>query len=109
MPHRTLLSIVPFLLVALAGCRSAPAPKAETKTYTVKGEVLRLDAANHSAVLKHEKIEGWMEAMTMEFVVKDPGEFAKLSVGDRIQATLYVSDLEFYLGNIQILAKGPAK
>lgn len=90
------------------GCRSAPPPKAETKTYTVKGEVLRLDPSTHSAVLKHEKIEGWMEAMTMEFVVKDPAEFGKLAVGDRIQATLYVNDLEFYLAGIQVLARAPA-
>lgn len=108
MPRRAFL-LIPVLLVALAGCRNPPPPKVETKTYTVKGEVLRLDPATHSAVLKHEKIEGWMEAMTMEFVVKDPAEFAKLTVGDQIQATLYVSDLEFYLAGIQVVAKAPAK
>lgn len=108
MPRRALL-LIPVLLAALAGCRNPPSPKVENKTYTVRGEVVRLDPATHSAVLKHEKIEGWMEAMTMEFVVKDPAEFARLAVGDQIRATLYVNDLEIYLSGIQMVAKAPAK
>jgi len=103
------LALLATLLLAVMGCRNAAPKPAETKTYSVRGEVLRLDTVNHTAVLKHDKIEGWMEAMTMEFPVKDPAEFAKLSVGDQILAKLQVNDIEYYLVHIQVIAKAPAK
>ncbi|MEO8661550.1 MAG: copper-binding protein [Bryobacteraceae bacterium] len=103
------LALLTTLLLAVIGCRSATPKPPETKTYSIRGEVLRLDNVNHTAVLKHDKIEGWMEAMTMEFPVKDPAEFAKLSVGDQMQAKLQVNDIEYYLVQIQVTAKAPAK
>jgi protein SCO1/2 len=53
------------------------------------------------AVIKHDAIEGWMEAMTMEFPVRDRAEFAKLREGMRIQATVEVQDLDYWLTSIQ--------
>lgn len=103
------LLLLATLLLAAVGCRSAVPAPATTKTYSVRGEVLRLDPVNHTAVLKHDKIEGWMEAMTMEFPVKDPAEFAKLSVGDQMQAKLQVNDIEYYLVQIKVTGKPPAK
>ena len=108
------LLLAPALLLLLAGCPN-PAPQtngpkaAATKTYSVRGYVVRLDPTNHTAVLKHEKIEGWMEAMTMEFPVKDPAEFAKLAIGDHIECSLSVSDAEYFLIGIRITGKTQAK
>lgn len=96
----------------LSGCtqeKKPASPPPAPKVYTVRGEVTALDTATHTATLRHERIEGWMEAMTMEFPVKDPAEFAKLTVGDRVDATLHVNDLEYYLAKIQVTAKAPAK
>jgi Cu/Ag efflux protein CusF len=44
-----------------------------------------------------------MEAMTMEFPVKDPADFAKLRRGLRIHASVFVqeSDLAYWIANIQ--------
>lgn len=61
---------------------------------------MRLDPAQQIAVIKHENIEGWMEAMTMEFPVKDHAEFVKLAVGKRIRATVHVKDLDYWLTDI---------
>ncbi len=61
---------------------------------------MRLDPAGHIAKIRHQKIVGWMEAMTMEFPVKDPHDFETLRVGDRIQATVFVQDLNYWIGEI---------
>lgn len=99
-------------MVAPACRQDKPAASATpgAKTYAVRGEVVALDPANHTATLKHERIDGWMEAMTMEFPVKDAAQYAKLAVGDRVNATLYVTDLEYYLANVEVTGKAaPAK
>jgi Cu/Ag efflux protein CusF len=42
-----------------------------------------------------------MEAMTMEFPVREKAEFAKLAQGQRIRATVNVQDLDYWLTDIQ--------
>ena len=83
MQRRTLLAG----LVLLAGC----AKQAPEKRYTLTGDVIGVDSKTQMATIKGDKIEGWMEAMTMEYPVKDVSEFQKLSVGDRITATVFVT------------------
>ena len=73
----------------------------------MRGEVIRLDANLKVALIKHEDIAGWMKAMTMEFPVKDQAEFNKLKVGDRITATVFVRDLDYWIGEIQPVAAKP--
>jgi Cu/Ag efflux protein CusF len=40
-----------------------------------------------------DKVEGWMEAMTMIYATDDPTVVAKVKTGDRIAATVYDGDL----------------
>src|SRR5262249_22838047 len=95
------------LVIAMAiACSRPPAPletkyTADVKRYELRGEVKRLDPDN-IAVIQHEKIGDWMGAMTMQFPVKDPAEFAKLRPGERIKATVFVQDLQFWVGEIQV-------
>ena len=67
----------------------------------MRGAVLRLDAQGHIATIKSEKIEGWMEPMTMDFPVKDDADFAKLHPGETIRATVFVQGLQYWVGNVQ--------
>ncbi len=67
----------------------------------MRGEILGLDAAGHVATIKHEEIKGFMGAMTMGYPVKDPAEFAKLTAGEPITATVYSQGDDFWIGNIQ--------
>jgi Cu/Ag efflux protein CusF len=76
-------------------------PQGPPKEYKLKGVVVRLDPQIRTAAIKHETIEGWMEAMTMEFPVRDAREFEKLTPGKAITATVYVNGDEFWIGNIQ--------
>ena len=61
-------------------------------------------AADRIAVIQHETIPGFMESMTMEFPIKDPAEFAKLAVGQRIRATVCQQSrgLDFWLQGIVV-------
>ena len=100
MKRRTLL-----LTLALAACQRR-ALKTEDfgppkNKYPIKGVVLRLRPEERIAVIKHEKIEGWMEAMTMEFRVPDEKEYAKLKEGAPVEGTVFTNDSFFWLGEVK--------
>jgi Cu/Ag efflux protein CusF len=101
-----------FLLVALAmGCSAAPAPEseaaapaAETQRYELRGKVLELRPGDaNAAVIEHEEIVGFMDAMTMTFPVKAAKEFAKLHANDYIHADVVSSDDAFYIENVEVV------
>jgi Cu/Ag efflux protein CusF len=79
-----------------------PERGAEEKKYQLHGVVVRLDQKLQTATIKHGPIEGWMEAMTMEFPVPSKDEFSRLSPGQTISATVFVRDLDYHIGAIQI-------
>lgn len=90
------------LLLALALVFTAcGAKKTEAKQYDMKGEVKALDPANKIATIDAGRIGDWMEAMTMEYQVKPDSEFAKLHVGDKIEAKVVVSDSGYYVTGIK--------
>ena len=104
--------VLAFLI--LAGCSqpasdsqlkvAAPPPQqslAELKRYDLIGEVKELDTKGKIAKIQHQKIGDWMEAMTMEFPVKDPADFVKLKVGQKVRATVFVQDIQFWVGEIK--------
>jgi len=87
-----------------AGCgERAPEPK----RYSMQGEIKALDAATKIRQIAHGKIGDWMEAMTMEYPVKPDSEFQKLHVGDRIDATVVVADLNYYVTDVKVSPASP--
>lgn len=70
------------------------------KKYKLDGTVVALDPQAHLAKIDGEKIEGWMDAMTMEYPLKDRAEFDKLHVGDHVTATVFVQGLDYSIGDI---------
>ena len=96
-------------LNASSSATNAPAAKAgDAQTYPMRAEVMGLNASDQMATLKHDTIDGFMAAMTMGYQVKDPAEFSKLKVGDKITATLHVTPDAMWIGDIQ-KAEAPAK
>lgn len=93
-----LAAISLILLSILVSCQPAPQPE---QRYPMRGTVVRLDQKARVATIEHEKIEGWMEAMTMDFPVKDEAGWKHLSPGRRITATVFVRGMEFHIGGIQ--------
>ncbi len=95
---RILAPLVAVILV-LVGCQRNPPPQPVAE-YQMRGEVLRLDPAGQLAAVKHGKIEGWMEAMTMDYPVRDKQDFAKLRVGEKIQAKVSVHGHDYWISDI---------
>ena len=96
------------LFLVLAGCQKSTVTsvKEEAKNetlhrYALHGEVLRLDPQGKIAAIKHQKIGDWMEAMTMEFPVKDQADFNKLREGEKINGTVFVEGTTYWVGEIQ--------
>ncbi len=85
--------------------RKVNAPTDAPKRYELKGKILKVEKANKRIEVAHEKIEGFMDAMTMPFPVKDDANLDKLQVGDQITATLIynLNDNRSWLENIQII------
>lgn len=69
----------------------APPPNAPPMRYPLKGKILELHRDYSLATVEHEAIPGYMEAMAMKFPLKDKRLFDRLKIGDRITATLVVS------------------
>lgn len=86
------------LVLALTAC-TQPKP---AKTYQMRGVVMKVDIPGKSAAISAEKIDGWMEAMTMDYPVHDPKVLEGLKPGDHITATVHVpEDLNYWIDDIQ--------
>jgi Cu/Ag efflux protein CusF len=83
----------------MAGCGASP----PAKHYAMQGQIKNLDPTSHSATISAGKIGDWMEAMTMEYPVKPDADFQKLHVGDRIQATVVVNDLKYFVTDVTVV------
>ena len=90
-----LCGLMAAVLLGTAGCGKQSAPKVAAaaptqpteKRYPLTGEVVSLNAGRKTAMISHDKIEGFMPAMTMEFMVAK-GDLAILKPGERIRAEL---------------------
>lgn len=89
-----------LVCLATIAC-SKPAP-VEQKTFTFHGKVESVDTQTKSVKVAGEKVEGWMDAMTMDYKVDDPSILDKLKPGDQITATVYETDEKLH--NVQIAA-----
>ena len=74
-------------LVTATACSRAP----EARTYQLKGQVLAVRTETNEILVKHEDIQGFMPAMTMPYVVKEPALLKDRVAGDLITATLNVA------------------
>jgi protein SCO1/2 len=72
------------------------------KDYTVKGMVVRVDAAKGSFVVSHDTIAGLMDSMIMPFDVKDPKELAGVAPGAVVEFTLTVGSTSAYASHIVV-------
>jgi protein SCO1/2 len=98
MPHKV-FSIL-LLAITLGACTNKHASNSPIKQYKLDGVIVSLNPQAHIANIDAQKVEGWMDAMTMEYPVKDNKGFAALHVGDHITATLAVQDLSFWITEI---------
>jgi|SRR5580704_4780304 Cu/Ag efflux protein CusF len=89
------LAIIGVLLCMLVPLTQAQ-PKGK-KSYVFHGKVEKVDAAAKRITVTNEKVEGWMDSMTMGYSVDKPDEVIKLvKAGDKITATVYDGDSVLY-------------
>lgn len=60
--------------------------------YEFTGVVKSVDKPKRRATIKHDKVEGLMDSMTMPFLIKDEKALNEIQPGDRIKATLVSTD-----------------
>ena len=67
------------------------------KSYTFRGKVEQVDANAKRLTISAEKVEGWMDAMTMAYAVDQPEiVVTRVKPGDRITAKVYDGDSTLY-------------
>ena len=64
------LTLILFVILLFTSCQPTakkPVASENAKRYPLKGKVVSVDAAKQKAVINHEKIPDYMDAMTMSF------------------------------------------
>jgi Cu/Ag efflux protein CusF len=95
-----LLSVVSFGH-ALQNKNAAPAGK---KEHVFKGKVEKIDIPNKTFTVNGQKVEGWMDAMTMNYTPDKEEVLKKVKVGDEITAKVYDGDFRT-LHEVQVVTK----
>ncbi len=104
-----LLRLIALVTVLLVSCGKPAAPVFE---YRLTGAVVQLDEAHRTALISHQEIKGWMEAMTMEFPVRNASDWKKLRPGLRIHAKVFHQPEEFkyWIADVEVAtAAAPVK
>jgi Cu/Ag efflux protein CusF len=95
---RVLQTGVAALLLAAMSFAQAPADK---KAHTFHGKVEKV--SEDGLTVNGDKVEGWMDAMTMKYKVDDKKVLKTAKPGDEITATVY--DGDFTLHKVQVVSK----
>src|SRR5215813_9163186 len=87
------------LLVSVGYAGQGKTPPAGKKEHVFKGKVEKIDVANKTFTVSGQKVEGWMDAMTMNYAPDKEDVLKKLKVYDGDFRTLY---------DIQVVPAKPA-
>ncbi len=91
---------------ALVACHSQEKP--QPRRYVLRGVIVSVDKEKRQATISHHRIPGYMEAMTMSYVIKDGPALQQLTPGDEIEADVVVqTDDVAWLENVRIVKKAP--
>ena len=94
-----------FLVIALLASQGLPGAQ-ETREFTVRGVVRETRPAKSQLIVKHEEIPGYMDAMTMPFLVRDPKILESVKPGDAITFQLHVTDQDHWIDGLNIVGTG---
>jgi len=101
-PKSLLAAIFLVGLIGLCACQhQQEASNLPIKQYQLHGRVVSLNPQDHTATINGQKIEGWMDSMTMQYPVKADSEYQKLRPGEQISATVFVQGMHFWIAGIR--------
>ena len=92
----TALAVPAAMLAQQSDFTRVQAGTAAKKSFTLRGVVEGVDAKAGRLTVNHEKVEGWMAAMTMAYAVDKPEDLQRVKVGDKIEATVYLDEYKLY-------------
>src|SRR5688572_734639 len=93
---KPLLLFAVLAVLCLVSCRQP-----ENRTFSVLGVVQEIKPDGQAAVIRHEAIPGYMEAMTMPFDVKATNELANVRPGDEIEFRLVVTSDDSWIERVR--------
>jgi len=105
MRYLLYLSLAAFLFSSCSAGSGELTASPNAKRYPLKGKVVSVDKAAKRAKVDHEKIEGFMDRMTMDFPVKGDWVWSELNAGAEISAELVVDSTAkdpYWLENVAI-------
>lgn len=91
-----------FLIAAIFSAIISPATETP-KTYEVIGIVKKLKPEIRTAVIDHEEIPGYMDAMIMSLEVRDPEELKGIHPGDKISFRMNVTEDDGWIDNLKVI------
>jgi len=102
---KRVLSIAVLLLIAIACAKEKDKPLSEDgeKVYEMKGKIVARDAADNTVRVDHDRIDGFMDAMVMDYSVRG-AKVAELPANNvRVSAKLHVTDNGYWLTDVRPL------
>jgi protein SCO1/2 len=70
--------------------------------HPINGKVLKFDKDKHTVTLSHEAIPNFMDAMTMDFKVKEAWPFGVMGEGDSLRGTLVVDGARSWIEGVTV-------
>lgn len=114
MPHRPVLIAALAAALVFLGCRERAADRPHAGTgqrapefptnvtaYEVQGVLKEIRAQGWKALIAHEDIPGYMEAMTMLLDVKATNDLAGLTPGDAITFRMLVTETDGWIDRVK--------
>src|SRR5215467_7664163 len=106
-----------FITVAMTLCLFATgvyaqqkkdAPPAGKKEHIFRGKVEKIDPNAKTFTINGEKVEGWMDSMTMVYVPDKEEVLKQVKVGDQIEAKVYDGDFRT-LHDVKVVPPKPGE
>jgi protein SCO1/2 len=95
-----------FYFLAFAFLVACRAPQ---HRYPLTGDIVGMDRTTHQLIIRHEEIPNFMKAMTMPYQLRDPALLDRLQIGQRVKATLVVTETEVWLEDVQVIGQAPGE
>jgi len=98
------LIVVAAALIAFACAKAEkekPLSEDGEKVYELRGKIVARDAADNTVRVDHERIEGFMEAMVMDYSVRGAKVAELPPNAARVTAKLHVTDNGYWLTDVK--------
>jgi protein SCO1/2 len=97
-----------LILFAFAATHCGGTKPENEQRHPITGKVIAINKTEKTATINHEAIPGYMEGMTMDFLVKNDSDLDKMKPGDRITGDLVVTDTSSWI-EITAITQGGAE